>query len=220
MLLVIDKTKSHADAASDIFNFMGIVSCGASPECATGEFSNRHHAVLFIHPERISSVKEIVKLARAYSLDSSVFAISANRDYDYNDAPELYSIFDKVFADGSLSSNIVYEILTYQSEALKNPIGSYRLAGIDASVHNAAPTYFDTPIGLTKTETMILRFLIASYPLPKSAKEILKYAFRSGKTPELPSIRTHISAINRKFMNIAGRYVISNELSRGYIISL
>lgn len=215
MLLIIDKNQSNANTVSDIFNYMGLISSGTTPELAAKEISNRHRAILFVHPKSIYSAQEIVDLARTYSLDTSVFAIM---DED-NCNSELASVFDKVFTDGTLSSKIFYDILTYQTDRGKGSIGTYRLAGIESSVHNSRTTYFDTPINLTKTETMILRYLIVSYPLAKNGKEILKYAFRSGKMPEISSIRAHISSINQKFMSVAKRHVISNKQRLGYIIN-
>lgn len=220
MLLIIDKNQANADTVSDIFNFMGIVSCGTTPESVGSEFSNRHKAILFIHPEQMNNADVLVKLARTYSLDAPVFAISNDKSYSYENASPLYSIFDKVFPDGSLSSDITYQISSYLSDIGKDSLGTYRIAGIEASVNNPLPSYFDAPVNLTKTETMILRFLIASYPMPKSASDILKYSFRSGKTPEPASIRTHISSINRKFMSFTDKHVISNKQGAGYVLTV
>ncbi|MBE6537021.1 MAG: helix-turn-helix domain-containing protein [Ruminococcaceae bacterium] len=215
MLLIIDKCQSNANAASDIFNHMGILSYGTTPELASLEFSNRHRAILFMHPERMVSAVDLVELARTYSLDSCVFAIM---DEGY-EGHQLSALFDKVFTDGSLSSKIVYDILTYQTDRGKGALGTYRMAGIEASVHNSETTYFDIPLNLTKTETMILRYLIASFPIAQSGKRILKYAFRSGRLPEISSIRAHISSINRKFKDIAKRTIISNVQGSGYKIT-
>lgn len=213
MLLIIDSTQSGARTAADIFNFMGVVSYGTTPSHASAEFNNRHRAILFIHPELMTCPKEIVELARTYSLDIPIFAILD----DCNNS-ELIPLFDKVFPDGLISSKIVYDILTYQTNKGNGAIGTYRLAGIEASVHNGKTTYFDIPITLTKTETMVLRYLIASFPIARKAQDILKYAFRCGKAPEPSSIRAHISAINKKFMEISERYIISSERGEGYKI--
>lgn len=214
MLLIIDNLQSNANSAADIFNFMGVVSYGITPDHAPSEFKNRHRAILFVHPERMRCHADLVTMARTYSLDTQIFAI-----FNESENVELASLFDKVFPDGALSSKIVYDILTYQTDRGNGSIGMYRLAGIEASVHNSETTYFDVPVNLTKTETMILRYLIASFPMARKAKDILKYAFRSGKTPETSSIRAHISSINKKFSRLAERYIISNEHGAGYSIS-
>lgn len=220
MLLVIHKNQSSADTVSDIFNFMGILSYGTTPEHLMSVLSNRYRAVLFVHPERISAIKEIVQLVKSFSLDAPVFAISKKERYDFTDKPDIYSLFDKVLPDGSLSSKLIYEILTYQNEAGRVPIGTYRLAGIDVSVNKSQSTYFDEPVNLTKTEAMILRFLIASYPIAQNTREILKYSFKRGKTPEPSSIRTHVSSINKKFTEVAKKRIISREHGKGYTIAV
>lgn len=220
MLLVIHNTTAYANTISDIFNFMGILSYGTTPEYAVQHLSNRHRAIIFVHPEQMLSIKELVSITRGFSLDTSIFAISENESYDFNDAPEIYSLFDMVFPDGSLSSSLVYGIIDYQINMKREAIGAYRLMGIDASISNALPTYFDRPINLTKTEAMILRFLVASYPIKKSAKEIMKYAFRIGKTPEPSSLRSHVSHINAKFNDAFGSNVISCEQGVGYCLAV
>lgn len=215
MLLVISKTKSDASSVSDVFNYMGIVSYGTTPECAASEFSNRHRAILFIHPEDISSIEELIHTARTYSLDALIFAIHKGGATNSDNA-RLYSAFDGVFDEGILSSDMLYGILRCQSERAKSPLGTYRLAGLDASANKDSVYYFDTCASLTKTETMILRFLIVSYPIRQSARDVIKYAFRSGKISEPSSIRAHICSINSKLCDVIGKPPITNERGLGY----
>ena len=80
------------------------------------------------------------------------------------------------------------------------------------------PLYFGKPLPLTKTEAMILKTLIVTYPRPTSAKEVLKYAFKQNKTPEASNIRTHISVINKKFRAVAERNLIALTVGEGYVI--
>ena len=218
LLLIIDKSQTKAETISDMFNFMGIISHGTSAEGAVSELSARHRAIIFIHPEETISTPDLVRIAKTYSLDASVFAICSESNAAYGS--ELSSLFDAVFPDSALSSKTLLDIVAYVTDIGKEPLGSYRIAGIEASVQNPYTTYFDKPINLTKTETMILRFLIASYPVPQSARCVLKYAFKSGRIPETSSIRTHISAINRKFKSIIGRGVISFTCGEGYHIDV
>lgn len=218
MLLIIDKSKSKAETISDMFNFMGILSYGTSADTAISEIYTRHRAIIFIHPEKIGNTPELVRLMKTYSLDASVFAVCSESEMAYGS--ELNSLFDAIFPDNALSSKTLLDIIAYVTDIGKEPLGSYRIAGIEASVQNPYITYFDNPVNLTKTESMILRFLIASYPLPQAARCVLKYAFRSGRIPETSSIRTHISAINRKFKSIMGRSVISFTGGEGYLINI
>ena len=220
MLLVIGKTKSEANAVSDVFNYMGIVSYGTTPDAAVYEFSNRHRALLFIHPEDISSVAELIKAARTYSLDTLIFAMRKSNEAEDSEMGDLYSLFDEVLESSLLSSDILYRIIYCQREHGKVPLGTYRLAGLDASINCMLISYFDASTVLTKTETMILRFLITAFPIKRSTKDVLKYAFRSGKIPEPSSIRAHISSINSKLCNIVGKPPIISDRGLGYYLSL
>ena len=100
----------------------------------------------------------------------------------------------------------------------KRAIGSYSLAGIDAGCDLRLPTYFDKEIPLTKTETMILRYLIRIYPRKAKAVEILCHAFKSGRDPEVASVRTHISVMNKKFKKEFGKNLISSFEGGGYTV--
>ena len=109
-------------------------------------------------------------------------------------------------------------IIDYANKNSLAKIGDYYLAGFDASNHTIGVNYFYTKIGLTKTEAMILRYLIRSYPIPQSADKILKYAFKPSRAPEAASIRTHLSLMNKKFESTIGRKMVILEPHRGYII--
>lgn len=220
MLLIIDKKQADANTISDIFKYMGIVSYGTTPENASLEFSNRHSAILFINPELNEGTKALIKSFKTYSLCSSIFAVITPSDYNTESEKEILRLFDKTFDADISSSKIVCDIAEYQAEAKKSQIGVYRLAGIDASVSCSSAMYFDTPIPLTKTEVMILRFLISSHPIAKGSRDILKYSFRSGKAPESSSIRTHVSSINAKFMSTISKRMILSEPGVGYYISV
>ena len=133
-------------------------------------------------------------------------------------APEKsYShLFSDVFARGTYASVILAKILEY---TLKNSLpqpGDYKLAGIDLSCDISTPTYFTTPLPLTKTEAMIVKYLIRTYPRPTSAEEILKYAYRESRIPELSNIRTHVSIINKKFRELTSRNLIEMSFGKGY----
>lgn len=220
MLLVIGKTKPEASAVSDVFNYMGIVSYGTTPDGAAYEFSNRHRAILFIHPEDISSSDKLIKMARTYSLDAMIFALRKQDGGETSDFSALYSSFDAVFESSLLSSDMLYRIICCQNERGTAPLGTYRLAGLDASASYDTVSYFDASSQLTKTESMILRFLIASYPIKRSAQDVLKYSFRSGKFSEPSSIRAHICSINAKLSAMIGKSPIISDRGLGYYLSL
>jgi hypothetical protein len=54
---------------------------------------------------------------------------------------------------------------------------------------------------------------------PQSAKSIVKYAYKPGKKPEIASIRTHISVMNRKFREITGKNLFVGIEKEGYVVS-
>ena len=220
LLLVIGKTKSDANSVSDIFNYMGIVSYGTTPELSATEFSNRHRAILFIHPEEMSTVSEVVSTARTYSLNTPIFAIFKSTEGAEEKSLVPYSLFDEVFSDSMASSDILYGMIAYQLERGRLQLGTYRFAGIDASINCGGVYCFDKEVSLTKTEAMILRFLMLSYPIRKSASDILRYAFRSGKLAEPSSIRAHICSINAKLIALFGRRTIKSDRGAGYYIDV
>lgn len=131
--------------------------------------------------------------------------------YDYS----LPSAGDRAYADGSLFDGIIEgEIFTPRSVericlslALygREPLGAYTGGGIDASVDAAGVFCSGERIPLTRTETMIVRYLIHRSPRSATAEEILAHAFRQTRAPEPTSVRTHISIINKKFRETVGR---------------
>ncbi len=214
MILIVDKSPKHATLISDIFRYMGILSATTSPEKAMSDISNRHRAILISSPEKINAADELIRNLRTYSLGAPIFALSRTASCEGFDK----KLFDKIFDYDSYSASVVISILDYQKEHKLKYLGNYTLAGIDASIFIKGVTYFDDPFPLTKTETMILRYLISTYPSRAKAAEILKYAFRSENKPEITNIRTHIYSINRKFKELTGRALILSEAREGYRI--
>lgn len=215
LILIIDKSQKDALLVSDILYNMGFLSNAVTPERAAAEISNRYRAVIFISPERIGSLEEYVPMLRKFSLGSPIFAICPKQN-SYDGFQEHSYLFDRVFYQSEISYDLICKILNCQTEKGKKYIGSYRALGIDASVFIDGATFFDIPLGLTKTETMIVRYLTVTYPNPAKASDILKFAFKSSKCPEIANIRTHISSINKKFVKVAKRPFILSESRVGY----
>jgi DNA-binding response OmpR family regulator len=193
---------------------MGVLSYAAIPSEAFSEISNLYTAVLVLCPEKLPDAKNFVERLRSYNSRIPIFAIT-------DASPELYAeeIFDGSYPDSIYSSTLVEEIVKYQMKKNLPLTAHYRLAGIDASCDKDRVTVFDKGIGFTKTETMILRYLISSYPIPQSAGEIIKYSFKPSKKPEITSIRTHVSVMNRKFREIRGKNLFLNIQGKGYVVS-
>ncbi len=212
MLLIVSQSKAKAIAISDIFHYMLILSYPCVPKEALGEISTAYHAVLVIDPEDLPDAQDFVSKMRSLA-NVPIFAVSDNpKEFLYK------GNFDMVFRKAILSSNLTINIIEYLRERDLSAIGEYRLAGIDASFYLKTPTFYFHDVNLTKTERMILNYLIATYPLKQSNSNIVKHAFRSGRKPEITSIRTHISHINKKFRKINNRDIISNIPGKGYYI--
>ena len=214
MILVIGAQKRRAQAISDIFYYMGVVSYAVTPTEALSEISGLYKAVLVVTPESLPDAKDLVERLRSYNAKTPIFAIT---DAPASEYPQ--SIFDSTFPDSIYSSTLIEGVVAYQHERMIPITAHYRLAGIDASCTSDVVKVFDTPISFTKTETMILRYLISAYPIPMSARDILKFAFRPSRRPEITSIRTHISVMNRKFREIRGKNLFVNIQGKGYAVS-
>ena len=213
MLLIISQSKRNARSVSDTFYFMSILSYGATPHEALSEISDLYRAALIINPESFPDINDFVSRIKIYKSDLPVFALTDSEPTSF--FPDL---FDGIFTKSSLTPALAERIISHANETNRARIGHYHLAGFDASSDLLGVKYFYSKIDLTKTEAMILRYLIRSYPIPQSPKSILKYAFRPSRAPEVTSIRTHISLMNKKISSVAGRKMIISLPHKGYMI--
>lgn len=209
MILIVSKNKKHSAPISEMFYFMGVLSHTATPTEALSLISTIFNCVLIVNPDMLSDKEDYVLRLRSY-ISIPIFALT-----DAEDETDGI-IFDGVIKSSTYAPRILSLITNYLKNSDMKIPGTYKLAGIDASVHLRLPMYFDKVIPLTKTETMILRSLICSYPTPLSAKEILKYAFKQSRLPEASNIRTHISIMNKKFREITGRNLAILTPNEGY----
>jgi DNA-binding response OmpR family regulator len=214
MVLITDTAKCRAQDVSDIFHYMGILSYAATPKEALSEISSIYKAVLILHPEKFADIEDYLQKLRSYDRAVPVIAITDAHLPEY-----VSELFDGCYPDSIYSSTLVYEIAKLQKERGLPIIGAYRLAGIDASSDRRSVCVFDKPLPFTKTEIMILKYLIVSYPSPQSPKNILKYAFKPSRKPEITSIRTHVSVMNKKFRGVKGKNLFLAVPSHGYVIS-
>ena len=213
MILIVSQSKRSAKNIAETFHVMSILSYAATPHEALSEISDLYRAVLIINPEGLPDVMDYVNRVHSYKSDIPVFAIIDGVP------PKSYAeIFDGCFSHRSLTPALAKKIIDYANENNKASIGEYYLAGFDASNNTIGVYYFYTKLNLTKTEAMILRYLIRAYPIPQKADKILKYAFKSSRAPEISSIRTHLSLMNKKFEENIGRKMITSEPGQGYII--
>ena len=211
MVLIINKSKKEAQRLSEMFYFMGVLSYGATPHEALSEISPVYSAAIIMNPGALAFKEDYVARLRSYA-KIPIFAISDTHDTDDT------IIFDGVIKGRPYASKILHYITDFCTlRDLKAP-GVYLLAGIDASVDLTTSAYYSVALPFTKTELMILRTLITTYPTPAKAPLILKYAFKSTKKPELANIRTHLSVMNKKFREIAERNLVVLTPGEGYRI--
>lgn len=211
MILIINKSKKDARGLADMFYFMGILTAATTPHEALSEISTSYRAALIMNPNTLADKEDFVRRLRSYA-DIPLFAITKTPDsLDEH-------LFDGIIKTSSYAAVAYRYIRNYtETNGFRNP-GSYKLAGINASVELYAPMYFNKALPFTKTETMILRTLIKNYPNPTSSKEILKYAFRQTRLPDISNVRTHISVMNKKYRKITTRNVITLFPGEGYVI--
>ncbi len=213
MLLIINPSKKVSRSVCETLYYMGILSYGATPPEGLSEISALYKAVLIISPEEFPDIADYITRLKRYKSDIPIFGVCGKEH-----AVIYKDIFDEVFSKPTFSASLAKKIIFYANRNKYAKIGDYRLAGIDASIDCPSPAYFSNKVKLTKTETMILRFLMRSYPLAMKSTDILKYAFRPTRRPEPASVRTHISSINKKFETQAKRRMITQVPHEGYLI--
>ena len=219
MILIIDKSLSNARTYADIFYFMGILSYAVTPAQAFNETSDRYTAILLTGLEYSSYDDEFVKTLSALSLGAPIFAICQNSKEYLAKNKKLIHV-DGYFDDKIYSSTLVDEIEKVQEARHIRKLSSYSLRGFDLGARNQKALYLLNDLGLSKIETMIVRYFIAQYPLKISSSDVLKYAFKPAKAPEASSVRTHICIINKKFRALTGKALIEHERGRGYELNI
>ncbi len=213
MLLIIDQHKKNADSVCEMFYFMGILSCGVTPKDAISEYSPIYKAILVTNPDGIPLIEDFIEKLRGYVGLTPIFSLSSKSEIS-----KYRHLFADSFEVGAYSSHLAQGIIQYALDKGITPIGNYMLAGIDARCDRPEVSYFGKSLELTKTQSMILRTLIAAYPKELTAADILKYSYRQGRLPEPSSIRTHICVINKAFARKYERSLITYQPDRGYTV--
>lgn len=213
MILIISQSIKDAYGLADMFYYMGVLAKGTDADGAFSEISPLYKAVIIMNPSFMRDKCEYVNELRGYS-GAPFFAVT-----DHPDAR------DRLLFDGVIGSTAyALDILNYITESMRDRKGgipgSYVLGEINASISIGSPTLCGVPLRFTKTEAMILRTLIVAYPTPTVSRDILKYAFRQTRMPELSNIRTHISVMNKKARECAERNLIELLTGEGYKIAV
>jgi len=214
MVLIISYKNKEARSLSEIFYFMGILSYGTTLYEGLSEISPLYRAIILVHPEKFPDPRDYVERIRSYSSSIPVFGISD----DLKSMKQCEEYLSMTFKYATYSSILASKMAKYAHEHKLPVLGDYRVAGINAAADQTNVTCFERPIVLTKTQKMILRFLIRSYPNPMMTRKILKYAFRQSRVPENSTVRTHISIINKKYREMFGRNIITMLPFEGYVI--
>ena len=208
MILITDSDKTRRDTVAEMFYYMGILARSVKPEQVDREIHRGYSALLFTSPESTHGAAISAARIRAVS-EVTVAAICSEKD----------DAFELVFPKGSYSASIAASISRYRRERGLSVLGKYECMGFNASSDAPSVTYLGEPINLTRTEAMILRYLIRSYPTPACPSDILKFAFRPTRAPELSSVRTHISIMNKKLREAIGRPLTDTSARGGYVLS-
>ena len=212
MILIISKEKRQAASAAEILHYMGILAYPATPSSALSEISTVYRSALIINPQSLPDVKDYLRRIHTYVGSMPVFGIS-----DSGVPEDISHLFFKCYSKAFSPKIAVDMMISLRDNNIDTP-GTYRLAGIDASVYENTVRWFDKPLLLTYTEAMILRFLIRTYPNPVSAEKIIKYAFNPAKAPEPSCIRTHLSVMNKKFRSLTDINLTFSVPKQGYIL--
>lgn len=209
MILIIDNDAVSTHTVSEILNYAGIPAA-VTRSYRPSAHADRYRAVIFTNPYDDAICEQVKAQISAIPL----FAFVNRSAISFYTSKRLY---DGVFGIEDISSLFVRRITDHQREFMLPVSGEYRLAGIDASVeYKNECYYFDTPIRLTKTECMILRFVIASFPRAVDAREIANHVFKADKMPEYSNVRTHICSLNKKFAAATSHRPIAS-IEAGYI---
>ena len=212
MILIIDENKHRRDTLCETFYYIGLLPLSACEQSARDILSPAVKAVIISEPSELANAEGLIISIRQVFPNLPIFVIS--------DSPLTASqeaLIARKFNSGVYAADLVEGIINYQIANGLCPLGKYMLAGLDAGCDLGSVRYFSQSVPLTKTETMIVRYLIASYPAPRLAKDILLGAYKPTKRPEEAAVRTQISLINRKFAKIKGEKLITGT-DNGYIL--
>ena len=208
MLLIINSQKKRAVGLSDALRLMGYLSCPLTPSEIGAKMSPAFKAAIIFSGSGIADPEALIRTVRTYNRSLPLFLIGEG-DYPENE------ILKTLPVDSSATATVKTVTSELKKRGLPLP-GDYRALGFCATVDLPTATYFGTPIGLTRSETMILRYLIASYPAPRSAKDILSYAYRQSRLPESGCVRTQLSCMNRKLREATGHAMTEYIPELGY----
>ena len=211
MILIINRSKRDAISLAEMFYLMGILAYGATPSEALSEISLQYKIAIVMSPSTLPDKCDYAARLRSYA--SIPIAVMTDEP-DERDT----RTFDLILKQSTYAARLMDTVRSFFEARNTDPPGTYRLDGIRACAESKVPTFLHSALPLTKTETMVLRILIKAYPRPIRAAEILKYAFRQSRYPDVSNVRTHVSLINRKYRELRGENLITFLDGEGYVI--
>lgn len=206
MILLFSNPKSErAEALRQMLYFIGIITVSAPSLHSLPFPAEKFSAVLIVDAPQDD---ELLALTKAFH----------DRLFCLGDAPIGEAVPLKL---GAYASEIVSEIRSHLISSGQRPSGEYKLFALDASYDRDGVYFGQKRISFTRTEAMLLRSLIALYPIPLTQDELLASAFRAARIPEASNIRTHICVMNKKFRILTARQLIASaEHSEYSLLSL
>ena len=211
MLLIISENDLLSSVMSDMLRYMGVLSYAVAPREAKEEISNLYSAALVLEDVGDGEAIEAVDAIRKKT-DIPIFALL--RPFS-----KIKDAFDCTLVGTPYASLILAKMRDYTRKRGLREIGNYGFGEIRTGTEDGA-FYGSVKLPLTKAEVNILNFLLRCFPLPKSSEEILKYVYPTSRKPEKSSLRTHISAINKKFHALFGKRIIALVENEGYRLGI
>lgn len=212
MLMIVSAKRRKAEDIAGLMRQLGIVSFVATPGEVISEIDVCYRAILIVEPELMIDPEQFVKTIRQYSPPMPIFGLYEAKKF----TPHPY--FDKEFTAATLSASFAVKLSDFTDKNGYNILGCYTLGGINAKPDLKEPLFFDTPIRMTKSEIMLLRLLIRTYPRPVRPKYIIKHLYKPSKAPEETCIRAHVCSLNKRFKGLVSGNLIRAVGREGYVI--
>jgi len=212
MILILSEDACARKTVSDMLYILGVICDEHSTSDEILPSASLYRAVFIALPgENIEGYKQFVRRRLG---NIPIFTV-----LDRYSLRDSRSDIEYAFKYGEGIPQILSSVIKICKSRSLPPPCEYKRHGLDASFDLCGVYYNGRLLSLTKTETMIIRALIISYPKPLYASGILTLAFRSSRTPEVANVRTHISVINKKLLFLTGRRFISSNEAGKYILT-
>lgn len=214
MILVISNSQKKANILADMFRYMGILSIATTPYKALSRMAPVYRAAIIINPEELPDYKDYVDRLQSYSPQTPAFAMTSENQILAD------GIFDGRISSTAYAASILKQLVDFSSAMRLHPPGDYKNFLINLSPNQPTPIILGKRINLTKTECMVLRYLMQTHPQPAKPEEIISHVYNPSKAPNESNIRTYISVINQKATKALGWKIIRSVPKEGYTISL